>query len=114
DAHFLAVLVNRSSANPRPQSDRPYSRNEFREYGQAIGQNRSAQVSRCTGERCGHSAERPPPLRAGRRERPLPPSEPPSADSLPSLAKGEPSSSVRPPPDEPSPSGLGTSAFIER
>src|SRR5688500_5610100 len=35
-AHALARLVKRCGAHPCPERDRPYSRNEFREHGQAV------------------------------------------------------------------------------
>src|SRR5205814_4804318 len=88
DAHLLGALVKRRGANPRPQSDRPYSRHVLREYCQSVGEDGTAQL-RLGGRRGeGHSRERPPSLpprppreRRGRSPR-SPRSERPSPSPL--------------------------------
>src|SRR3954465_4316667 len=127
DAHLVGAFMRRSRAHPGPESDRPYSRHVFREYGQSVRENGTSQVRR-GGLRCeGHSRERPPSLprdpprprrglspRSPRSEPSLRSSPPSAWLSAPTAAKAGDSllpSSRFPLPS--SPSGFGTSAFID-
>src|SRR5437762_3587127 len=130
DAHLLGALVERCCAHPRPQCNRPYSRHVFREYGQPVRQNGTAQF-RFGGLRSeGHSRERPPFLPRPPRDRrglsprsprselsacssPSPPLPAVSAPTAASAAVSPLPSSRRPLPAA-SPSGFDTSAFIDR
>src|SRR3954462_3593421 len=117
DAHLVGAFMQRSRAHPRPESDRPYPRHVFREYGQSVRENGTSQVRR-GGLRCeGHSRERPPFLprdpprrrRGGSLRSPFserfPPFSPPSAwfPAPPAARAGEspPPSSRLPPPASP-------------
>src|SRR5674476_932311 len=112
-------------ANPGSESNRPHSRHVLREYGQSVRKLSAAQPGFGRRRDDGHRRERPPPREPDPPRRPrssLPlatGASPLSPGATPSAATAAPLSSRRPPRDEPFessgvPSGLGTSAFIDR
>src|SRR5256885_8641857 len=113
DAHFLGRFMERGSANPCPESDRPYSRHVFREYGQPVRQNGAAQISACGLRSEDHSRERPPPFlpRPPRERRGLSPRSPRSDRS--GRSSLSPPSLPSPPVSAPTAASAGVAARSE-